>query len=90
MLLPLPPLHLQISEETYDMLPPEQQAVFEQRESVEVKGKGIMRTYITSDTSTALGSAEAAAGAAAGAVAMNGVAAGPTVTHAIPIGAAVN
>jgi hypothetical protein len=37
---------LQISEETYSLLPPEQQAGFELRQAVPVKGKGTLRTYL--------------------------------------------
>lgn len=40
-------LLLQISEDTHRLLPPELQADFNQREAVEVKGKGIMRTFVT-------------------------------------------
>jgi hypothetical protein len=39
-------LHLQISEETYSLLPPEQQVGFELREAVPVKGKGTLTTYL--------------------------------------------
>jgi hypothetical protein len=42
----MPVLYLQISEETYLLLPPEQQAGFELREAVPVKGKGTLRTYL--------------------------------------------
>lgn len=40
-------LLLQISEETFNLLPPQQQAYFDQRDAVEVKGKGVMKTFVT-------------------------------------------
>lgn len=50
---------LQISEETYGLLPPELQSEFDQRDAVEVKGKGIMRTYVTRELVPATAAAAA-------------------------------